>query len=98
LWQFETDPLVGLLWAESGGKLRLREQQTATLHKYADNDQEVVALFRAAQEKAADQKAKGYYAGTSPYTSLNHVTKYLKSRAEQRARAKVEPDGQLVEK
>jgi hypothetical protein len=90
-WQIETDPLVSRLNGLAGGKLRVMENMVASLHRLADDD-EIVELFKQANDRAMAARAQGLYSGTSPKSVLFQVRKFLKRRSEQKLRdaAKVE--------
>ncbi len=89
-WQIETDPLVSRLNGLAGGKLRVMENMVASVHRLADD--EIVELFKQANERAIAMRAQGLYSGTSPKSVLFQVRKFLKRRSEQELRdaAKVE--------
>lgn len=87
-WQIETDPLVGKLYAVSGGKLRVMENVAASLHRLAD-DEEIVKLFTEAYGRATVARQNGLYSGTSPRSVLFQVLKFLKRRKPEPAKAEL---------
>jgi len=71
-WQEDTDPLVGLVWGISAGKLRLLPNYVAKARQYG-TDQEIVAMFTAEIEKA---KLGGMF-GRSPKACWWRVVREL---------------------
>ncbi len=82
-WQIETDPLVGKLYAISGGKLRVFEPWLISMRKNAKSDDEIEALVREGMRQAGISRVAGDWVGTSPKSVLREVMRHLKERGEQ---------------
>jgi len=79
-WQEEVDPLVGKMYALSGGKLRMMPYQVAALRKFADNDDAMILrLFTTEIEAAIDARGRGKHDGQSPNSCRHRVFVHLKN-------------------
>jgi hypothetical protein len=80
-WQIETDPLVGHLYAVTGGKLRIYENMLIGMRKLA-TDEEILALFKTEWQEAQNRKARGDWSGTGARSILERVRYLLKTKSE----------------
>lgn len=76
-WQVETDPLVGQLYALSGGKLRVYPNIIASLRKLCPDDTRILDVFQQALNHAEKKRAAGSYEGTSPRACLFRVRQFF---------------------
>src|SRR6266851_1538537 len=58
-WQVETDPLVGELYALSGGKLRVYPKLVEALRKLCADDTRIIDVFKQSLAHAAKKRAAG---------------------------------------
>jgi|SRR6267142_152046 len=76
-WQVETDPLVGQLYALSGGKLRVYPNIITSLRKLCSDDTRILDLFQQALAHAEKKRAAGSHDNTSPRACLYRVRLFL---------------------
>ncbi|MGH9737336.1 MAG: hypothetical protein ACRD4X_01960 [Candidatus Acidiferrales bacterium] len=84
-WQHETDPLVAKMFAACSGEVRFRADRVTLMRQYAQtadiSDEKILAMFETTLAEAKASRASGDWKGTSSYTCLSTVMKYLKDAA-----------------
>jgi len=92
VWENDTDPFVGRLYAICDGKLRLYENHVIAVRKLA-NDEEILELFRKEVEATKVKRARGEFKGTAPLACFWRVYGFLKQRQRPMAENRVENTG-----
>jgi len=82
VWQQDTDPLVGKLYAICDGTFRLYENHVVAMRKHASDD-EILHKFRVEVEAAKASRGRGSYTGTSPKSCFWRVHNHFKQRTQQ---------------
>lgn len=80
VWENETDPFVGKLWAVAGGKLHLYPGHVVAARRVA-NDEEFIEAFQKEFMAAQERKAAGQYDGTGAKACFFRVLKVFRQRA-----------------
>ncbi|MGB7729917.1 MAG: hypothetical protein WBL50_17940 [Candidatus Acidiferrum sp.] len=83
VWEHETDPFIGKLYAIADGKLKLYENHVRAMRAIA-GDEEILLLYRHEIEAAKARRQRGSYEGTSPLACFWTVHRYLKELDKQR--------------
>ena len=79
-WQEETDPFVGRIYAECGGKVRLFERQVKWLRSLGSEQEFLAKLRELMAEAEVDRVPGGDWSGTSPKQVLWRTADFFKER------------------
>jgi hypothetical protein len=81
-WQYDTDPLVGHLYAVAGKKLKVRENWITGLRRFT-TDEEFLVLFKKEIAAAQAKREKGNWEGTAAKECFWRVYRYLREQKTQ---------------
>jgi len=91
VWEHESDPFVGKLYAIAEGKFKIYENQVIGIRKLA-TDEEILKLFNTEIRAAKERRKNGSWERTSPLACFWVVYKYLNEQRRDREQSKVKTE------